>query len=94
MVQAGADRVFVGCEVWRPVAFDVRAECGQVFPEHFVEPWRVERDVADLLPQLGLVLPADDPDDAVEGSALSIASTWRAEKTERLRLCSTSNGRS
>ena len=29
-------------------------------------PGRVERDVADLLPQVGLVLPADDPDRALK----------------------------
>ena len=69
VVQAGANRVLVGCQVRRPVPLDVCADGRETTLERGVDTGRVERDVADLLPQVGLVLPADDPDRALKGLA-------------------------
>ena len=62
----GANRVLVGGQVRRPVPLDVCADGGETTLERGVDARRVERDVADLLPQVGLVLAADDPDRALK----------------------------
>ena len=69
VVQPGANHVLVGCQVRRPVPLDVRADGRETTLERAVDTGRVERHVADLLPQVGLVLPADDPDRALKGLA-------------------------
>ena len=89
MVQVGAKRVVVGRDIRRTVLLDVRANRNQATLERRINRGRVEHDVADLLPQVVLILTANDAHRALKGLAtdpqLAVQREGRQARDEPVR---------